>query len=255
MCLPVCKPIEFVHTAVKFSQKSVVCTKFFGFLEVYRIYKNLVDKRCEYGIILILVVRWATHTFKEVKGLSEPTLYENSISLETLVLAAQKGEEEAYSALVLRLLPFVRRQATNYKCTELEADDLLQEGFIGMLSAVRKFDCTAQKPFLPYVCRSIQNSMLSALRKTAGAKGQAVTVPLEEDLVEFSAPSLEEMQDLREECESVWQHVTTRLSNTEKQVLRFFLNGLSYEEIAMQLAMNAKSVDNALQRVRRKLKK
>lgn len=192
-----------------------------------------------------------------MKRLADPMVHKNTVPLETLVLAAQKGDETAFSQLVTRLLPLVRRQATKYKSQELDADDLLQEGFIGLLSAVRGYHTASGKPFLPYVSVCVQNSILSALRKTSGGRSvnPAEVVPWEDDFMETPAPSLEEQQDLREKCETLWQSVATRLSNTEKQVLKLFLVGLSYGEIAERLEITPKSVDNALQRVRAKLKK
>ncbi len=188
--------------------------------------------------------------------MAEPMVHENAFPLESLVLAAQKGDEAAFSQLVTRLLPLVRRQAAKYNCQELDADDLLQEGFIGLLSAVRGYHAEGEKPFLPYVSVCVQNSILSALRKTRGGRGvnPAEIVPWEDDFMESPAPSIEEQQDLREQCDALWQFVATHLSETEKQVLKLFLTGLSYGEIAELLGITSKSVDNALQRVRAKLK-
>ena len=79
------------------------------------------------------------------------------------------------------------------------------------------------------------------------------TVPLDADV---PAPELtvEAYGDLREECETLLRRVDTKLSSNERTVLYLFLSGLSYREIAERLGKTPKSVDNALQRVRHKLK-
>ena len=186
-----------------------------------------------------------------------PIVHKNELSLEELVLLAQKGNQNAMSHIVMRLMPLVRKKAAKYKSTQLETDDLLQEGLIGLLSAVKGFSCESQKPFLPYAATSVQNSMVSALRKSLGARSvkSADVVPLEEDFMEAPTLSLEEQQDLREDCERLWNLVMTRLSKTEKQALHLFLCGYSYAEVAEKMQISEKSVDNALQRVRTKLKK
>lgn len=189
--------------------------------------------------------------------MAEPIVHEKEASLEALVLSAQTGDSEAATRLVMQMMPLVRRQATKYQTTELDVDDLSQEGFIGLLSAVRGFNPEKGLPFVAYASVCVQNSILSALRKSLGAKSLKAQdfVPLDDEILQSPALSLEQQQDLREECERVWQFVATRLSETEQRVLRLFLSGLSYGEIASQIGTNAKSVDNALQRVRAKLKK
>ena len=189
--------------------------------------------------------------------MATPIVHKNELPLEELVLLAQRGNQSAMSHIVMRLMPLVRQKAAKYKSTQLETDDLLQEGLIGLLSAVKGFSCESQKPFLPYAATSVQNSMVSALRKSLGARSvkSADVVPLEEDFMEAPTLSLEEQQDLREDCERLWNLVMTRLSKTEKQALHLFLCGYSYAEVAEKMQISEKSVDNALQRVRTKLKK
>ena len=80
-------------------------------------------------------------------------------------------------------------------------------------------------------------------------------VPWEDNLGAAPSLSLEEMQNLREECKQILDAIETGLSATEKSVLKLFLSGLSYCEIAEKIGSSPKSVDNALQRVRHKLKK
>ena len=97
--------------------------------------------------------------------------------------------------------------------------------------------------------------MITVLRRAVGGKSVRTqdTVPLESKL-SASDLTVEEHQDLREECENLLRRVDTKLSQNERTVLYLFLSGLSYREIAERLGKTPKSVDNALQRVRHKLK-
>ncbi len=181
---------------------------------------------------------------------------DKSADLQTLVLAAQRGDSAAFSRLSVEFLPYVRKRAERLHTVSLDADDLTQEGMLGLLSAVHTYKSDAQASFLTYAGACIQNRMLSALRRAEGGKSihGASVIPLPEyDLPALELP-LEEQQDLRDECERLLTLVETRLSLREQTVLKLFLSGLSYREIAAQIGIAPKSVDNALQRVRHKLK-
>lgn len=175
---------------------------------------------------------------------------------EKLVLSAQQGDEAAFSRLVAEMMPLVRRQAAKYKSILLDGDDLFQEGMLGLLSATHSYR-SGEALFETYAMVCVNNSILSALRKSTGGKSvRAVdSVPLDDCLLPNSILSLEEQHDLRDECERLLRFVQTRLSKKEQTVLQLFLNGFSYNEIAAKTGITSKSVDNALQRVRHKLKK
>ena len=181
---------------------------------------------------------------------------DKSADLERLAFAAQNGDDAAFARLAAELLPSVRRRASRLSTPYLDADDLTQEGMLGLLSAVHTYRSEAAASFLTYAGICVQNRMLSALRRAAGGKSVhiASTVPLTDCELPDSSLSLEERQDLREECARLLSLVETRLSDTERTVLKLFLSGRTYREIAEVLGIAPKSVDNALQRVRQKLK-
>lgn len=181
----------------------------------------------------------------------------SSISCEALVLSAQQGNSAAFSRLVAEMMPLVRRCAARYSDRTLDHDDLVQEGLLGLLSAVHTYKSGCGTSFEPYAGVCINNRILSALRRSAGGKSvrTAAFVPLDECVLPDSQLTLEERQDLRDECERLLHFVETDLSPSEQTVLKLFLSGLSYREIAEKLGTTPKSVDNALQRVRHKLKK
>lgn len=189
-----------------------------------------------------------------MSALAVPT--DKSADLESLVLAAQSGDSAAFARLAAEMLPSVRRRANRLSAAFLDADDLTQEGMLGLLSAVHTYRSEAAASFLTYAGVCVQNRMLSALRRAAGGirVHAASTVSLADCALPNSSLSLEERQDLREECARLLSLVETRLSDTERTVLKLFLSGRTYREIAETLGIAPKSVDNALQRVRQKLK-
>ena len=99
--------------------------------------------------------------------------------------------------------------------------------------------------------------IISAVKNASGGKSirRDLLVPLETDFL--SVPELSYDDDLvvKDECNRIFGFIETKLSERERSILKLFLSGLSYGEIAQRLGSSSKSVDNALQRVRRKLKK
>lgn len=217
---------------------------------LYSLTKKFIDKTIFYGTIYI--VRFIP--ICEVIDLSGKT-NQTDTSLDKLVLSARQGDDNAFAALAAALMPAIRARAAAYACANMDADDLVQEGMLALLSAVHTYQVGSEASFQTFAGVCIRNRMLSALRKANGGKSVRTqdTVPLDADL---PAPELtvEAYGDLREECETLLRRVDTRLSSNERTVLYLFLSGLSYREIAERLGKTPKSVDNALQRVRRKLK-
>lgn len=177
-------------------------------------------------------------------------------SSEELVLSAQQGDREAFSRLAAELMPLVRQSAARYSATLLDHDDLMQEGMLGLISAVRTYKADRGIPFEAYARTCVNNKILSALRKAASGKSVRAgdVVSLDAHTLSDASLPLEEQQDLRDACERIMHFAQNELSKSEKAVLHLFLGGLSYREIAERIGGTPKSVDNALQRVRRKLK-
>ena len=217
---------------------------------LYSLYKKFIDKYDFYGTIHI--VRFIP--ICEVTVLSEKS-NQTDTSLDELVLAARQGDDAAFARLAAALMPAMRARAAASACADLDADDLVQEGMLALLSAVHTYQIGAEASFMTFAGVCIRNRMISALRKVSGSKSVRTqdTVPLDADV---PAPELtvEAYGDLREECETLLRRVDTKLSSNERTVLYLFLSGLSYREIAERLGKTPKSVDNALQRVRHKLK-
>lgn len=179
---------------------------------------------------------------------------------EQLVLSARNGDTEQLAQLIVRFLPDIRAKASRYTPVGLEQEDLIQEGLIGLLQAVKGYDSTRNASFATFASRCILFRILGTVRLFLEQKH----LPLNNYLPIDSAQVLAELSDrdgdpleayLKQEEEQLRrQKIKTLLSGLEQETLTLYLNGLSYEEMAQQLGCSTKAVDNALQRVRRKLR-
>ena len=129
----------------------------------------------------------------------------------------------------------------------------MQEGLIGLLSALRTFNEEKGAAFSTYANVCVQNAIASAARNAQRKKHAPLntSVPYTE---QESTPGPEELILQSEHYNQTMQSIGTRLSAMEKQVLGLFLDGCSYGAIAKRMQITEKAVDNALQRVRLKLK-
>ncbi|MFV0497843.1 MAG: sigma-70 family RNA polymerase sigma factor [Candidatus Fimivivens sp.] len=170
--------------------------------------------------------------------------------------ATTKSVEE--HGLLERYLPMVHSRAKAFRQRGVETDDLVQEGVIGLLQAIRAYDHRYGASFetFAYVC--ITNRLRSAV---AAANQKLPIVSLEQcsPWGENYWKALQaDPQEIVISCDQLgqWLHrVNTCLSDFEHQVIRYYLSGYSYHEIARLLQSTTKAVDNALQRTRRKLRR
>lgn len=177
---------------------------------------------------------------------------------EELAKEAGSGSSAAFSELMLRLLPEIRRQAAQYSLPGLDRDDLVQEGLLGVMNAVRHFQ-PERGGFLPFAVRCARSGMATAARRALSGKQTPLRnySPLEHS-GETPADSQLQPEELlagREHARELQSWLTKELSPFERETLRHYLAGRSYPEIASLLSSHSKAVDNALQRVRRKLRR
>lgn len=174
----------------------------------------------------------------------------------TLIAQAQGGDDAALSQLILQLMPMVRRQAARYRLPGMEGEDLVQEGLLGLLKALRLYD-PAQSQFFTFASLCVASQMASAARLALSCKSRPLRdyAPLDgQHSTLETAASPEEHAILSEQMKELEINIATLLSGFEQQTLRLYLSGLSYQQIATLQHTSAKAVDNALQRVRRKLR-
>ena len=183
-------------------------------------------------------------------------------SLQAMAAAGDRGAEEALSERYMRL---VRVCARPLFLAGGSSEDLIQEGMIGLLSAIRQFDAQSGASFHTFAELCIRSRLLSAVKYASRKKHLPLNDGLSlEQLSEDSGSQLsatpevfrQDPEDLvlaRESKEELYAVLSRCLSKMENRVLEFYLDGLSYREIAARLGKDEKAVDNAVQRIRRKL--
>ncbi len=172
-----------------------------------------------------------------------------TVSDDRLVTLARADNDEAFSELAARCAPLLHHLSLKYGGNQ-GAEDMAQEGLLGLLSAVLTYHIGAAASFRTYAYSCMRNRMLSAARKTvpsAEELSEEVSLPV----VEGGEP--EALLLRRESLESLRRQLRFTLSALEYQVFLLHLSSYSYEEIAAELSLGIKTVDNALQRARRKL--
>jgi RNA polymerase sporulation-specific sigma factor len=189
---------------------------------------------------------------------------------EYLVALAKQGVSDAYERMVRRYYGFVRLKASSYFLIGGDSDDLIQEGLVGLYKAIRDYRSDRESSFRNFAELCITRQIITAVKTATRNKH----TPLN-SYVSFSqtpAASGEEgeptMADIlpgstvhdpvnqvisTEEIQSLVSCITSVLSDLESRVLSLYLDGRSYEEVAERLECDTKTVDNALQRVKRKV--
>ena len=198
-----------------------------------------------------------------------PQPYAESSDL-ALVHAHRRGSQAALDALMLRYHQFVRLKASSYFLAGGDAEDLIQEGLLGLYKAVRDYRDDRQASFRSFAELCITRQIITAIKTATRQKH----VPLN-GYLSFSQSPNDASDDgdcsladvlpgpsthdpvnqviSSEEVESLTACLTGMLSALEGRVLRLYLQGFSYERIANQLGCDCKTVDNALQRIKRKV--
>ena len=189
---------------------------------------------------------------------------ENSLKDQTdeaLAVSAKHGDDEALTTLISRYVPMVRLRARVFLQPELDEEDLFQEGMIALLKAVRNYRENGSGSFRTFAAVCVNNKLSSALtayfrhknapmREYVSLNGERL--PEDPALTDGADPEALVIQS--EEAKDRSRRIQNLLSLFERQVLKLYLSSYSYDEMASQLGSSVKAVDNALQRVRRKLR-
>jgi RNA polymerase sporulation-specific sigma factor len=186
------------------------------------------------------------------------------------VLKARNGDGEALDALIRRYTGFVRLKASSYFLAGGDSEDLIQEGLIGLYKAVRDFRPDKETSFRSFAELCVTRQIITAIKTATRFKHSPLNTYVsfsntpagqdgESDCTLGDAlpgPSVDEPSICvisTEELQSLVFCLGTGLSQLEADALRLYLEGSSYEEMAERLACDTKTIDNALQRVKRKV--
>jgi len=187
-----------------------------------------------------------------------------------LVLKARNGSNAALDNLIRRYTPFVRLKASSYFLVGGGSDDLIQEGLIGLYKAVRDFRPDKETSFRSFAELCVTRQIITAIKTATRYKHSPLN-----SYVSFSHTPAGQDSDSdctlgdalpgsnvndpavcvisTEELQSLVGCLGTTLSSLESDALRLYLEGSSYEEMAEELGCDTKTIDNALQRVKRKI--
>jgi len=192
---------------------------------------------------------------------------------EELILRLRDGEENITDYIMNKYKNLVKSKAKSMYILGADGDDLIQEGMIGLFKAVRDYDSGRDASFFTFadLCISRQmytavqasrrrkhaqlNSYISLYSNVASERGQEEEGELVNILAARAELSPEEMVIDRENVKSLERTIEKELSTFEKEVLDLHLTGMGYVQIAKVLGKDEKSADNALQRIKGKLKK
>ena len=186
-----------------------------------------------------------------------------------LILAAQAGDECASAALVTKYRSFVRCKARSYFLAGADRDDVIQEGMIGLYKAIRDYRAERQSSFRSFAELCVTRQLITAIKTACRQKhtplNSYVSLQRSTSSEKEGDRVLSDILAARNVCDpadiviSAWEAASIRdgftdaLSSFESDVLCLYVDGKSYNQIAERLCRHPKAVDNALQRVKRKV--
>lgn len=196
------------------------------------------------------------------------SIFEN-MSDEGIVRMANEGNILALEHLIYKYKDLVKVKAKLYYIVGADRDDIIQEGMIGLYKAIRDFRDEKTSSFKSFADICITRQIITAIKTATRQKhiplngyislnkpmykeGSSTVV---ETVISSQAADPMELFIGKEELDAMEQKIDGILSDLEKQVLSFYVEGRTYEEIALDLNRRAKSIDNALQRIKRKIER
>ncbi len=194
-------------------------------------------------------------------------IYEEMADEQVVELSAE-GDKNAEEYIMAKYKNLVRARAKAYYIAGADKEDLVQEGMIGLFKAIRDFDGTKQATFRGFAEMCIKRQIITAVKTANRLKHQplnsyvSLSQPVYEDedertlvdvIAERESVDPEEIFLRQEMVETFESKIEQKLSSFERSVLQLYSSGMNYQEIAVELAKSPKSIDNALQRIKRKL--
>ena len=193
------------------------------------------------------------------------------LSDEELVSLSQNGDDAALDFLLKKYRTAVLKRARTYFLIGADHEDIVQEGMIGLFKAVRDYNIEKEAGFRGFAELCITRQMITAIKTATRQKHLPLNTyislnrPLYDEEYEITLMDVlgeeakvvnpEEIMINREQFEDLEKRLQKILSGFERSVLSFYLQGKSYQEIGEHLGKDAKSIDNALQRIKKKIDK
>ncbi|MCH8275133.1 MAG: RNA polymerase sporulation sigma factor SigH [Armatimonadetes bacterium] len=201
-------------------------------------------------------------------GIEDPVFYSVEYDDEDVVRRARQGDIRAAERLIARYRPLVETKARTYFLMGADPEDVVQEGMIGLFKAIRDFRCDRKSKFRPFAELCVTRQIITAVKTATRQKhsplngyislsrslsGEDSDGMLLDILPDAASVNPEEVVLSRKVPRNLHEAVKHLLSDLESRVLRSYLEGKTYREMSQELQCRPKSIDNALQRVKRKI--
>lgn len=192
----------------------------------------------------------------------------NTLNDEAVIALIQNGQSEATEYMLKKYAPLVKKSIRTLYLIGADTEDLSQEGMIGLFKAIQSYQTDSNASFYTFAKLCIDRQIYTAIK----ASNRKKHLPLN-SYISFYSKANEDDTELienleagnesnpehiildRENTNSIEHLIEAHLSKMEKQVLSLYLEGLSYTDIASSLGKSNKSIDNAIQRIREKIKR
>lgn len=192
----------------------------------------------------------------------------NSMEDNQIIECINIGDDDAMEFIIKKYGNLVRKEARKFYLIGAESEDLYQEGMIGLFKAIRSYDPSKNASFLTFatlcVSSKIKTVVTASNRKKSEPLNKALSINSDDSgYLYFENEMVSQNSDNnplqavlnKEDLTKKYERINKELSPLEKKVLSLYLDGLSYFDISIRLGKTAKSVDNAIQRIKSKLSK
>ena len=180
----------------------------------------------------------------------------NTLSDNEIIGLIHGQDAEAMEFMLKKYGSIVKREIRTVYLIGAETEDLTQEGMIGLFNAINSFDFAKSDSFKNYASKVVEREIITAIRRENTSKNTALNTSVITDINEFlheeNYPELDVISE--ENSHELMSSIDSKLSDFEKCVVELFLDGYNYMGIANKLNKSPKSIDNALTRIKNKLK-
>ena len=205
--------------------------------------------------------KFRRHGRAEQRGKTEEDVDEyQKLADEELIQKLRGGDERIMDYILEKYKPLVLRKANAMFLIGGDTDDLIQEGMIGLFKAIRDYRPEKESSFYHFAELCISRQMYTAIEASNRKKHAplnsyvSLSEPESGGIGELLETSPEQMMIDRENVAQIKERIEKSLSDMEKEVLAYYMQGMNYVQIAEIMERSPKSIDNALQRIKNKLK-
>lgn len=182
------------------------------------------------------------------------------------ILKAQQGDQESLNMILKNYKKFIFLSSRNYFLIGADQDDLIQEGMIGLIKAIKAYDGTKNASFKTFATICIKRQLITAIKASNAQKNNALNsasgnyieneegkeVSYEKCLTSNIHYNPEQLMLSKERVADLDRYSKENFSEIEREVFLYLIKGYSYREISEKMGTNLKTIDNAMQRIKRK---